>query len=101
MSYQDTLRKHRRLTILRYLANCASYTSNASILSDVVNDFGISSTRDQITTELAWLAENGFVTNRGEGMLVASATHQGVEIAEGRALHPDIQRPRPGQSAAF
>ncbi|NEX47616.1 VpaChn25_0724 family phage protein [Pseudotabrizicola algicola] len=90
--------RHRRLAILRFLEAIPTYTSNVSILTDVLNSdrIGIDTTRDQATTELGWLAENGFVTLGGSSdFRVATATARGVEIATGRATHPDIQRPSP------
>lgn len=90
--------RHRRLAILRFLEASAGYTSNVSILTDVLNSdqIGINTTRDQTTTELAWLAENGFVTLGGrEEFRVVTATARGLDIALGRGTHPDIQRPGP------
>lgn len=91
--YADTLRKHRRLAILRHLEASVEYTSNASILQDVLSGVGLPSTRDQITTEIAWLKEQGFVTAEGTAFIVVTATARGAEIARGLATHPDIQRP--------
>lgn len=96
--YGETLRRHRRLAILRFLEASPTYTSNVSILTDVLNSdrIGIDTSRDQTTTELAWLAENGFVTLGGQpDFRVATATARGVDVALGRATHPDIQRPSP------
>lgn len=96
MSYTATLRKHRRLAILRHLEKCADYTSNASILTDVLDGVGVTSSRDQVITELAWLKENDFVSYEDGGdFIVVEATARGVEIATGRAMHPEIQRPKP------
>ncbi|MBM2294688.1 hypothetical protein JQX09_22520 [Sulfitobacter pseudonitzschiae] len=96
MSYAETVRKHRRLGILRHLEACSGYTSNASILTDVLDGVGIASTRDQIVTELTWLRENGFVAyDDNVAFVVVRATQTGVEIALGRSTHPDIQRPSP------
>ena len=93
-SYNDTLRKHRRLSILRFLKDCAMYSSNASILEDVLNGMAVTSTRSQIITEIAWLSEQGFVTYEDRNdFVVVTATPSGVEIATGQATHPDIQRP--------
>jgi reverse gyrase len=93
-NYEDTLRRHRRLAILRHLTDCAEYTGNASILQDVLRGLGLPSTRDQVITELAWLREQGFVTyeDRTE-FVVVTASGRGVEIAKGIATHPQIQRP--------
>ncbi|MEH7830364.1 VpaChn25_0724 family phage protein [Gemmobacter denitrificans] len=96
--FQTFNSRHRRLAILRFLEASPGYTSNVSILTDVLNsdDIGIQTSRDQTTTELAWLAENGFVTLGGrEDFRVATATGRGVEIALGRATHPEIKRPGP------
>jgi len=96
MKYRDTIRKHRRLAILRHLEGCVDYPSNASILVDVLDGVGVASSRDQVITELAWLKENGFVDYEDRAdFIVVEATRRGVEIARGRAAHPDIQRPSP------
>lgn len=99
--YHATLRKHRRLAILRHLERCSEFTSNASILVDVLRGVGVTSTRSQVITELAWLAENGFVENDDRGdFVITTATERGVEIAQGQATHPDIQRPHPRNRGA-
>ncbi|MFN3938719.1 MAG: hypothetical protein ACK4KW_14215 [Gemmobacter sp.] len=97
MSYdQTTLRRHRRLAILRHLRECAGYTANGSILYDVLNGVGVTSTHDQLTTELVWLRDQGMVEIEDLGFaLLATATTRGIEIAAGLASHPDVQRPRP------
>ncbi|WP_339696086.1 hypothetical protein [Celeribacter baekdonensis] len=94
--YVDTVRKHRRLAILRHLEACAEYMSNASILSDILAGVGLRSTRSQVVTELAWLRENGFIIyDDNADFLVVQATQSGAEIARGVTTHPEIQRPRP------
>lgn len=96
MSYVDDVRKHRRLAILRHLEACSEYTSNVSILTDVLRGVGIQSTRSQVITELSWLRENGMISTVDQGdFVVATASTSGVEIAQGVATHPEIKRPRP------
>lgn len=98
MSYQETVREHARIAILRFLEDAPKYTSNASMLSTQLPLLGIAFTRDQVTTELHWLKEQGMVTlEDNSGFIVATATTRGVEIALGIARHPNIQRPRPGR----
>ena len=81
-AYPDLVRKHRRLAILRYLAECADYTSNASILQSVLAGVGVASSRDQVVTEVVWLADQGFATFEDrEQFVVVTATGAGVEIA--------------------
>lgn len=94
--YAETLRKHRRLAILRHLEAIPEYTGNASILQDVLRGLGLPVSRDQVVTELAWLKEQGFVTyDSGADFVVVIATARGVDIARGLATHPEIQRPGP------
>lgn len=97
MSYADELRKHARIAILRFLEDAPKYTSNVSMLATQLPRVGIAFTRDQVTTETHWLAEQGLVEVEDHaGFLVVVATTRGVEIAQGIARHPEIQRPRPG-----
>lgn len=94
--YLKTLSKHRRLAILRHLAEIPEYTGNASILQDVLGGLGLSSSRAQIVTELSWLRENGLVEfDPSADFVVVTATGRGIEIARGLATHPEIQRPSP------
>ena len=95
-NYRDHLERHRRLSLLRCLAETPGYSSNDSLLTQVVNSFGLTSTRDQVRSSLAWMAEQRLVTvDEVSGVMVAKATARGVEIAEGRATHPDVERPWP------
>lgn len=97
MSYSETLREHARIAILRFLEDAPKYTSNASMLSSQLPAIGIAFSRDQVETELNWLAEQGLVEVEGnEGFIVVNATVRGVEVAQGIVKHPKIQRPRPG-----
>jgi hypothetical protein len=93
--YSDSLRRHRRIAILRHLEASVEYTSNAAILQDVLAGVGLPSTRDQVVTEIGWLVEQGFAKTHGDGFLVVAATLRGAEIARGIATHPEIQRPSP------
>ena len=96
MSYSKTVSKHRRLAILRHLQGCTDYTSNASILTDVLGGVGVKSSRSQVITELSWLNENGFVKYEEAGdFIVVEATADGVDIALGHSTHLEIQRPSP------
>lgn len=96
--YLQTLSKHRRLAILRFLQESPSYTSNVSILTDVLNgnEIGINTSRAQTATELHWLVEQGFASITGTpDFLVVTATQRGIDIALGRATHPEVHRPSP------
>ena len=97
MSYAQTLSEHRRLTILKHLQKVSGYTANASILTDVANGVGVTSTRAQIEADLGWLEETGLATlERAGDFIVVTATQRGVEVAVGRAFVEGVKRPRPG-----
>ena len=94
--YADYLRRHRRLSILRTLEMAPGYQSNESMITQVLNKLAIATTRDQVRTELVWLGEQGYVTTEEvAGLLIAEATLAGQEIALGRRVHPDIEKPSP------
>ncbi|MGR3466924.1 MAG: VpaChn25_0724 family phage protein [Shimia sp.] len=88
--------EHRRLAILRHLAKAQDYTANASILRDVCNGLGVTSTHDQMIGALSWLAEQELIEVVDHGdVVIAIARARGVEVAEGAAVHPGVARPRP------
>jgi hypothetical protein len=92
-----TLRPHARIAILRFIEAAPKYISNVSMLTEQLPRVGIAYTRDQVETELEWLAEQDMVTlERNGAFIVVTATVRGVEVAQGTARHAKIQRPRPG-----
>lgn len=96
MSYAQELREHARIAILRMLEDAPEYTSNVSMMTDLLRRFGIGYTRDQVEGEVAWLGEQGLATSKDHGgFLVVTATLRGVDVAQGIVVHPGVQRPRP------
>lgn len=96
MSYAEDVSRHRRLAVLRHLADVPEYVSNASILQDVLNRLGLPVSHDALQTELHWLREQGFVEFDPDARFtVVTATRRGVDLAKGLATHPGVQRPRP------
>lgn len=94
--YAAARQGHVRLAILRHLEASTEYTSNSSILGDVLRGVGLPSTRDQVAGECAWLQEQGLAVVTGDGAFaVVRATIRGVELAQGVGAHPGVQRPRP------
>lgn len=95
MSYQKTLSEHRRLAVLRFLKETPGYSSNASILVDVCNALGVTTTRDQVVIDLHWLADQGLVkVSEASDMVMATALTAGIEVAQGIRLVPGVKRPR-------
>lgn len=96
MSYAEDVSRHRRLAILRHLAEVPEYVSNASILQDVLAKLGLPLSFDALVTELVWLREQGFADcDPAAPFIVVTATRRGVDLARGLSTHPGVQRPRP------
>ncbi|WP_448680565.1 VpaChn25_0724 family phage protein [Pseudomonas nicosulfuronedens] len=92
--YADFLRQDMRLVILRLLVEMPAYRANSSVLNAALDNFGHAISRDQVKTELAWLAEQGAVALEDIGpVVVATLTERGQDIAAGRARVPGIKRP--------
>ncbi len=97
MSFKNLLTEDRRLVILRFLAEDPSYRLNTSVLRTALDAFGHSVSRDQVETDVAWLAEQGLVSVETVGPVrVATLTGRGVDVATGKAVVPGVKRPGPG-----
>ena len=96
-SYFEHLREERRLVILRLLSEFAGYTANSSILSSGLAHLGVPASRDQVHTELDWLAEQGLLTQEdlGIGVRTATLTARGDDVAKGLAVVSGVKRPSP------
>lgn len=95
--YHEKLREHARIAILRLLEAAPEYTSNVWLMTDQLRSCGIGFSRDQVTGEIAWLAEQGLAVQKDiAGFTVAVATQRGVEVARGILVQPGVPRPRPG-----
>jgi len=98
MNFGDVLAEDRRLVILRLLDQAPGYSANDSILCSALDGFGHRCSRDQVRTDLAWLAEQQLLTVEqvGAGKVhVATLTGRGGDVANGRANVPGVKRPSP------
>lgn len=98
MSYRNkTFAEHVRLCILRSLSEVTGHQANSSILTDIVNDFGLPCSRDFIETQLAWLEEQQLVRLERPiaTVTVVHLTKRGLDAAEGKALVPGVKRRGP------
>lgn len=88
---------HVRISVLRLLDAQPTYSANDSVLTTAVQSIGLSCTRDQMRSHLAWLKDVGVVTllYPMDGVTVATLTERGCDIAHGRSTIPGIQRPSP------
>lgn len=92
--FAEFMRHDIRLVILRLLVDMTAYRANSSVLTMALDEYGHTLSRDQVKTELHWLAEQGALTLEDVGpVLVATLTERGQDIAAGRARVPGIKRP--------
>jgi hypothetical protein len=95
-SYADKINQARRLTLLRLLHETPNYRANLSVLHSAIDDWGFSCSRDQLRTEINWLAEQGLVDVEDLGpTLVVSLSERGADVATGAAIVPGVKRPSP------
>lgn len=92
--FAEFIRQDIRLVILRLLVDMTAYRANSSVLTMALDSYGHTLSRDQVKTELHWLAEQGALTLEDVGpVLVATLSERGQDIAAGRARVPGIKRP--------
>lgn len=97
MSFARLEQEDRRLVLLRMLAEDNDYKINTSILQQGLELYGHNISRDQLHTEIAWLAEQGLVEfDQLNSVKVVTLNQRGLDVSQGRATVPGIKRPGPG-----
>ncbi len=96
MTYAVHYEEHLRLALLRALLDCPEYQGNSSILTDLVSAVGLSATKDQVRTQVAWLSEQALTRHDDlGGLYVVWLTERGEDVARGRAVAPGVRKPSP------
>ena len=87
----------RRLRILHILGAVPGYQLNDAVICDELGALGHAATRDQVRTDIGWLAEQGLVTVERlvKTVAVATITERGLDVATGRAHTNGVKRPGP------
>ena len=94
MSWADRAREYRRHLILYILEGQSGRSANDSVLRSALDALAVVVSRDVVTGDLAWLAEQGLVTTEGvDEFTVATLTSRGSDVAQDRAQHPGVARP--------
>lgn len=90
---------HVRLATLRLLDDAPGYSANDSVLTTSVRSMGLSCTRDQMRGHLGWMEEQRLVTllRPTDGLIVATISERGADVAHGRSVVAGVQRPSPGE----
>lgn len=97
MNFDQYQTEDRRLVLLKGLAAAAQYRANGYLLRRFADQVGHTASADRIAADLAWLAEAGLITaeSTAPDVTVATLTARGLDVADGRATHPGVAKPRP------
>lgn len=96
-SFAERLREARRLVILRLLSEQKGYRANSSILHAGLQHLGVQADRDDVLTDLHWLADQDLVSveTAVPGVEVATLRPRGNSVASGMTVVPGVDRPGP------
>lgn len=95
-SFSAHVAADRRLAILRILEGSAEYRANLYLVQRLLAETGHSASLDTISTDLAWLAEQGLLElDTVGGVSIPQLLSRGVDVACGRAIVPGVARPMP------
>ena len=94
MSFQNTLTEDRRLSLLLVLLESSGYSANAFLMRDAAEQiYGHVASNDQVSTDIAWLTEQGLMTSKTVGRVtLATLTRRGEDVASGRASVPGVKK---------
>lgn len=98
-TFADRLREDRRLVMLRLLSEQPGYRMNSSNLHAGLHYLAVACTRDDVSTDLHWLRDQGMVVldtvAEVGGLYLVTISSRGKEVAEGLTHVPGISRPTP------
>lgn len=97
MSYQQLIAENQRRIMLKFLAQAPAYSLVSQHLRLAVNEvLPAPMSADAVATQLAWLEEQGLVKREKVGeTTVARLKQRGLDIVEGAATMPGVERPGP------
>lgn len=94
MSFEDYLKKDRRLVILRLLSEETDRKMNDRLLTKLVGKYGHAVSNDVIRNDLRGLAEiDAVIRTNVEGMVIAEITQTGEDHVAGRTILDGVERP--------
>ncbi|NYT80891.1 ArsR family transcriptional regulator [Alcaligenaceae bacterium] len=93
--YTQYIVEDMRLLVLRLLSEMPTYKANSSVLRSALAAWGHEPSRDHVRTQLRWLEEQGLVAieDIAQGVLLATLTDRGQDVAAGRARVDGVKRP--------
>lgn len=96
MKYADFIREDRRLEILLFLAATAGFGASQYLLREAIDRKGHAVSMDQLKGDLTWLYEQDLIDlHEQDGALIAKLRQRGLDVSQGRVVHPGVKRPQP------
>lgn len=96
MRFREFVQEDRRLEILLFLAATAGFGASHYLLHTAVDSVGHVVSMDTLKADLYWLGEQGLVDVNTEGeSFIVRLKQRGMDVAEGRTVHPGVKRPKP------
>lgn len=93
---EDIVRQEARLVMLRHMAGEANYSLSESLAVPLLDQFGISKSREWIRAEFGVLEEIGAVRlSQAGSVMIATATARGLDHVAGRTVLDGVKRPSP------
>ena len=90
----EALARHRRLAILRLLDRLPGRKANDSVIRSALEELAFLVSGDRLRADFGWLEEQDLVsTETVRGVIVATLTSRGSDVAQDRAVHHGVARP--------
>lgn len=93
--YADQLTKEVRYLMLKLLMTQPWNSANNEVLGIALEGLGYRVGRDQVRSELQWLADQRLVSLMplGSSVIVAELTERGHDVAKGALINPGVEAP--------
>ena len=98
-NFAETLRKDRRLVLLRCLSDADGYTANEAVLRTMLEHYGFTIGRDALRNDIEFLQTETMVRVEkltppsGGDLWLVHLLPAGDDVAKGRVRHYGIARP--------
>lgn len=91
---------HVRLVILKLLAAQAMGNANDAVIYEALNAMDLTCSRDAVREHFFWMGGQNLVSvldlRLNNGLVVATLTERGGDVAKGRSFVPGVERERAG-----
>ena len=101
-NFKEMYTQLRRIAILRFLFVAPGKTVNSDILKIVLNERGITTSKDDLENDLCFLNAENCIEYKyffeENNLRVITLTEKGEDVATGKTIIAGIRRPRKGDN---